>query len=361
MRILFVTLPRRPSEAEAVRPWWLVADGRLVASGNDSGWLPRAVERGEAGPTSVVGIADPGAVRLSPLDAEATTPQMRGKAAIDARREALGGLEANHAVAGGTHVAVVARDRMQDWLDWAARCGVGLDHIVPAASLLPQDGTWRDLSLGDWQMSANEHVAILDEPALAATLRGDAPVERLDQAAVDALIAGSAFPLPLDLRSGPFARRRSWRPDLSRLREFAILGGVIVLLALAIPIAEIAKWSFAADALDEEAADIASASLGRPVTIDEAEAALRSEGGAQAGGPALFGALYAAMESENIVRASQLSYANGTVSARLTAPDMAAIQRLLDRLQRDGWQVAARPGPSSNGQASVDLDLGAIR
>ncbi|MCJ8191265.1 type II secretion system protein GspL [Sphingomicrobium aestuariivivum] len=357
-RTLLLWLPTR-ADAPAACPWWEVAEGRLVAHGSDSGWLPRSAE-GSSEPVTTIGLVGPAEVRLEPRAADApTSPQAKTAARLGAEGKALG--TDPHAAVSDAWIATTDGARMQDWLDWAAAQDIALDRIVPAAALLPRDGDWHEARFGPHVVIAKDGMAIPDDEALVAALVGDAFVDSMDNdAIVDALVALEDG-VPVDLRQGRFARVRRWKPDPRRLREFAWLILAIFLVALAIPVTKAVLWEREAGSLDRETAAIATAALGRPVEAAAAEAELRAaigQGGAATGATQAIATLLAAMQAEPTVEASMIFFgADGMLNARLAASDAGAINRILMTLQQRGWTVTANPVPGGDGRAAVDLSL----
>ena len=105
---------------------------------------------------------------------------------------------------GLTPVALVPIARMALWVEGDP------DLIVPETLLLlpPAEGLVRR-GLDHRGLAA----AFSVEPELAALLVGDAPVETIDEEAFEAGLAAALADPVLNLRQGPFARRRQWRID----------------------------------------------------------------------------------------------------------------------------------------------------
>lgn len=343
---LFLALPMDPERADAARAWWLVGD-ELIASGNDAGWRERT-----AG-ARVVGIADPAHARLVPLAEDARgNPQLAGKALIEARRDALG--DDVIAVRSDDWIALGDRELVDSWKDWAQRHDASLDAIVPLASLLPHPDGWHRMVFGNWTILFSRHRAIPDEAALASAVVGDEPVTDWEGDAA-ALLVSAARRLPASLL--PRARRR-WSVDRARLRLMGMLAGALLVALLAMPIVEMLRWNGAADRLDAQSVATASRALGRDVTIEEAEGAMRAERvmpHASAG--AMLAALTQAMSAEPTVTARTIDYSRGRLTVALTAPDPQALQRLADLLQRQGWRLAVQQtGAASGNEILLDMD-----
>ena len=365
-RSLLVLLPDLPDPSHSEAHWWEVEDGALSASGTGSEWLVKSARTGKE-PLLLTGLVGPERVRLERRDPEAlASAQARTVARLEAEQAALG--PDPHAVAAADAmngwIATTDAAAMRRWLDWAAQHDAELDQIVPLAALLPADGKWVEARIGDRVIVARDGLALPDEPALVEALVGDAFVDTLDEQALEARIVAAVPNPPIDLRSGRFARARRWAPDPARLREFAILVALVLLVALLIPIAKAMRWDSESDRLDAETAAIATAALARPVDADTAESELRAAvgsgaaGGGGTAGSQAFATLLAEMDAEPSVEASLIAFdASGTLTARLAAADVEAINRLLLGLQRRGWALTANPVGDGAGRAMVDLTL----
>src|SRR3546814_15638162 len=66
---------------------------------------------------------------------------------------------------------------------------------------------------------------------------------------------------PVNLRQGAFAKRRQWKVEWPLVRRMAWLVAGILLLTLAIQVASIFRYTFAADALEAETAAVAASVL----------------------------------------------------------------------------------------------------
>jgi general secretion pathway protein L len=108
------------------------------------------------------------------------------------------------------------------------------------------------------------------EPELADLILAGASVETIDAATFRAGIADALAHPPVNLRQGPFAKRRRWRIQWKLIRRLALLGLAIVMVTLAIQVTSIMRYSFAADALELEAQRIASRALPGTVQVTNA-------------------------------------------------------------------------------------------
>ncbi|WP_260483127.1 type II secretion system protein GspL [Sphingomicrobium flavum] len=360
MKRLLLLLPERPDDHGVEVPWWLAEDGNILARGSDGAWRDHLIED-----PPVSAIAPAGAARIELVDKDAiAAPQARTAARLAVIDRAIGGPDRLHSAIGTLPderglVAVVDKKLMEDWLGWARRHDLDLRHLFPAASLIPADGKWHEAQLAGHIMVGRDGKVFADSPELLAALVGDAFVDTLDQAALEAALLREAEAPSVDLRSGAFAYRKPWRIEPGRLKEFAVLIALILFVWLLIPFIQALRYTAAADRLDEESAALASDVLGRAVSAEEAETALMATGGQQIVAGDALAALLAALQSENLVRAETLTWAgNGQIAASLSAPDEQALGRLVSTLQRDGWQVSSTPRASTDGRAAIDLTMG---
>ena len=118
------------------------------------------------------------------------------------------------------------KDAMAAWLDWARGLGADPNHVVPAAALLPLSDSWSAAAFGDEHVIGRRGTVFPDEPELAAAIVGDSKVETLDEEQVRSALAHAAEALPIDLRTGRFARRRGVAIEGRRIRQLAILAAL---------------------------------------------------------------------------------------------------------------------------------------
>jgi general secretion pathway protein L len=360
---IIVALPEAAAGASADAHWWRVVDGRVDTDRLDASWTALSAE----GTCRLVGLAPAAAVHLlfDDTDRTGSTPsQAVAVARFEALESSLGDAETLHAVSaqvppGGQIVtAVVANSMMLEWVDWARAAGAELDQIVAFAIHLPLDERWSSIAIGNDHIMARRGLVIPNDPALAEVLVGSEQVELVDAEVVrSALLAIAERPL-LDLRTGRFARKRRLAIDRDRIRELVLLACVVPLVTLLWAVVSIVKLNSATDELNALTVELASAALGRPVTLENAEAELAQRGGGGPGLSAPLAALYQALQSEAAVTSTQIGYGSGgTFSATLAAPSHNDINRLLLTLQRNGYRVTAVPRQSPDGRTMVDLTM----
>ena len=248
---------------------------------------------------------------------------------------------------GLTPVALVPSDRMAQWLAVAAAAGFDPDLVIPAPLLLapPEQGfVRRDLEgLADYRGLA---AAFTVEPELAELLVDGAPVEAVEEAQFAAGLAPILASPLLNLRQGPFLRRRQWRLEGQRLRRVAMFAILLVVLTLVAQVATILSYTFAADRLQAEADALAATTTG---------------GGADTrpGFGAVAAILFDAVRATPNVEVSRIEYRpDGSLGATLMLDNPATFTALETRIEASG--LAVEPGERRNagGRPTADLVVG---
>jgi general secretion pathway protein L len=366
---LVFSLPAVPDAAQPEAHWWRVIDGVIVARGADGDWVGQTGAADGAG-RRLIGLAPAAAVRLAlaePSPAATTPRQAAAVARVAAVEQSLGDPETLHAASvaipdgdGALVTAIVANSTMLEWLDWAKALGADPDHIVPAAALLPVGEEWVAATVGAEHLVGRRDVVFANEPALAQAIVGNADVKELPAEVIDAELAAMAEAPILDLRTGRFAKRRRLVIDRDRIRELIVLACLIPIVTLLWAIVSVVRLENSSDRLDAETLRIAQSVVGRPVTLETAEAEMVQRRGSSAG-PGLsapLAALYKGLQGETAISSTQIGYrAEGTLSATLAAPTIDEINRLLVVLQRDGYRITAVPRQAPDGRAMVETTI----
>jgi general secretion pathway protein L len=363
--VLFVLLPDAPVEGDGSAHWWRLAANGIVGEGIDSAWLDLA---GPGGP-EVIALAPSAHVRIdfAGEDSAAANPRQAATIArVSAVDRSLGEQQTLHAASAelaGEEPAIVAavasNAKMLEWVDWAERLGARIDHIVPAAMVLPLGDQWARAAVGSDRIVGRRGTVMPDEPGLTDALLdpGEEPALLDPETFPEALARIAAAPVP-DLRTGRFARRRIVF-GRSRLRELAYLLAAIILVTTLIAIVEIAQLNSSTEALDRQTLEIARAVGGPAVTLETAEAELVQRAG-NAGGGQMSGTLaevLARLQPEPAVSVITLGYSQGTMTLTLAAPSVDSINRVLLALQRDGYKVTAVPRQGSDGRSMADVTV----
>jgi general secretion pathway protein L len=332
-------------EGGAFGRWLLLDEGGVAAEGVARDGLPES-------PVRAV-LAVPGdqltlhwielAEGLAPAQAAAAARLMLADASaepLSTMHVAVGRPER-----GLTPVALVPSDRMALWLAVAEAAGLDPDLVIPAPLLLapPEAGfVRRDLDgLADYRGPA---AAFTVEPELAELLVDGAPVEAVDEARFQAGLAPILASSPLDLRQGPFLRRRQWKLEGQRLRRVGMFALALVVLTLVVQVATILSYTFAADRLQAEA-DALAAAGGRADT--------------RPGFGAAAAILFDAVRATPNVEVSRIEYRpDGSLGATLMLDNPATLTALEARIEASG--LAVEPGERRNagGRPSADLVVG---
>ena len=366
---LVIELPAVPDRNRAETHWWRAADGALLEARASDEWTGLLLDQ-DGLPRKLVALAPASAVRVSYAEAspDAATPrQAEAIARVAALESSLGDAGTLHAVSAQTDrpqrpivTAVADNGIMLAWLEWLSAFGADADHIVPAGSLTPAGDDWLEAQFGSQAVISRGALVMSGEAGLTAALVGEDQISRLDQAQADAILAAAAVSPPIDLRTGPFARRRRLLLDRDRIRQLALLASAIPLIALIWALVVLLKLNGATERLNRETLSMAESSLGRPVALENAEAELRARvGGAGYGGfqPTL-AALYGELQAGQGVTSTELGYRpDGTLAVTLAAPTVDSVNRLLVALQRNGYRITAVPRQSPDGRAMVDITI----
>jgi general secretion pathway protein L len=222
-----------------------------------TGTLLRFAGGGEAllvaGTPPRTALAVPGtevAIHWLELAGELTAAQAAAAARLllaDASAEPLSAMHvaAGRSEDGLTPIALVPNAAMAAWLADQA----DPDLVIPETLLIaaPAEGFVRR-GLDHRGRAA----AFSAEPELAAMLTGGAPVAEISEAAFEAGLPATLADPQINLRQGPFARRRQWKADRGALRRVALLAAALALLTLVVQLALIMRYSFDADRIEAE-------------------------------------------------------------------------------------------------------------
>jgi general secretion pathway protein L len=339
--------------------WLHLADAGIVREGEG---LPPTDD-------GIVAVAPAEAVTLHWAALPARSPAQATAAArllvADASATPIGEL---HVVAGDEGdgerpIAVVTLAAMAGWL--ADLSGHGIDPlaIIPAALLLPRsdEGYVRGLIAGA-ALVRGRTTGFADEARLTEMVVGEAPLTTLARADLDtAVIAALATP-PLDLRQGPFARRRRIGIDWPLIRRLALLGAAILLVTLAIDLVRIAKYSFGADALAARADALGRTGLTRGETVTDVDRQLgeRLSGvrGPGLGFSTTAAAVYAAVRATPGTELTSLDFqSNGSLRVGVGAARESLPTDLKRTLEAAGFTVTAGTFQSSNGRVTGEMTV----
>jgi general secretion pathway protein L len=323
-------MPTSPTEAE------LLAGARLRFVGDGAELIVP-----EAAPREVLAV--PGtavAIHWLELTGDLTGPQAAAAARLmlaDASAEPIAQMHvaAGRPEQGLTPIALVPRMLMEGWL----ADGADPDLVIPTSLLLlpPAEGLVR---------RGLDHRGLAQafsvEPELADLLTGGAAVTEIDDSVFEGGLAAALAAPVLNLRQGPFARRRQWQVDPGARRRIVMLVAALLVVSLVLQLATIMRYSFAADRLAEEAARLAPRA-GAPVRPDFDRLA-----------PALFEAVRATPNAQ----LTRLDYRpDGSLAATVQVDSAATLAALRARAEAGGAITEGGSIATIAGQQSADIVL----
>lgn len=354
-----------PTDEASPYRWLRVADNAIIA-------------RGEGLPAPPTDVELPRLVSVAPADAVtlhwAELPDRSTAQAIAAARLAVA--EATAAPLADLHVAVgrenagderpigvVASERMRAWLASLAVAGVDPDAIVPAPLLLPrpEQGFIR-ADLAGHSVVRGPTSGFADEARLTELVTGNTPPETLDRQAVEeAIIAAAAAPV-LNLRQGPFAKRRRRAIDWALVKRLVWLTAAIILVTLFISLFSIIRTEVTASGIEARADLIATQALPAGATITDPQRQLAERLAGMRGGGLGFSrtaaAVFDAVQAEPGTELTALSFdESGALKASVTAQSESSANDLKNRLEDLGFTVDASTFTSQAGQLSGDLTV----
>ncbi|WP_158266379.1 type II secretion system protein GspL [Allosphingosinicella deserti] len=248
---------------------------------------------------------------------------------------------------GATCVALVSAATMAHWLSLLAQNGVSARSIVPETALLPApaDGLVR-FDAGATALCRGPDEAFALEAPIAALVLGNRPVRALTQAEWEGGIA-SALSAPLvDLRQGPFARRRM-HVERGFVQRAALLVFAILAVTIAAQLVAAYRDSAASGRMEAEARSIASAALPRGRSVVDPPAQLKARlaelGGGAGGFSAEASMLFAALRETPQASLAGLGYRDGALSVTIGADAPATLATLRTRIQAAGYAIAGPP------------------
>jgi general secretion pathway protein L len=346
-----------------IEGWMGIADGGIAGRGAGT----EGSEKHRGAPVVAVAPGEEVTLRWLELPAGLSPAQAAGAARLMVAEISAQPLDELHVAAGqeagegGTRcVGLVPMATMREWLASVEAAGFEAERLIPETLLLaaPADG-FATRDAGPLRLYRARDEAFAAEPELGELLlagRGAVSVEG-DSRLVEALAQA-----PLDLRQGPFARRRDWRVAPARARRLAILVAALMLVSLAVQIALIARYIFAADAAEAETLRIAAAALPRSPGLTDPEAALTQRLAELRGGGAGFGAtagaLFEAVKATPNVELSALAFApDGTLRTTVQADTPAAVESLRQRVEASGFAAEVTAPRSGGGRRVADLSV----
>ncbi len=260
-------------------------------------------------------------------------------------------------------IGVVAIARMRDWLNALAAQGIDPDAMIPAPMLLPRpaEGFVRADFGGD-AVVRGPTSGFADEQCLTDIVTGgNAPVTIAQDALEAAVVAAIARPA-LDLRQGVFAKRDPIAFDIGQLRRAAWLVAAILLVTLAITLVQIARYSFAADAIEQRADRLARSGLPRGETVNDAgrqlEARLVRMRGAGVGFSQSAAIVFDAVRNVPGSEVRSLSFdSTGKLRVSLVTQNEGQVTDVMARIGARGLTATPSTFTSGGGRVSGDLTV----
>jgi general secretion pathway protein L len=348
-------------DAQASFRWWRMDAARSVEEGE--GLPPPADD------DRLVAVTPAEAVTLHWAALPARTPAQATAAARILAGEASAVPAAELHVAIGEEgseerpIAVVGADAMRRWLAELAVAGIDPDAMVPAPMLLPRpDEGFARAELGGAGVVRGRTSGFADEARLTELVTGGEPPRVIGRDELsEALAAAVAMPA-LDLRQGPFARRRRVGLDWALIRRLARIALSILAVTLAISLVQLAKYSFAADALEAQADRLAATGLPRGETVTDADRQLSERLGAVRGPGLGFtgmsAAVFAAVRATPGTEVTGLDFQpSGDLKLSVAAARESLPTDLKRAIERAGFVVEASTFTSANGRVAGEMTV----
>lgn len=340
--------------------WMRVVDARVVGEGEG---IPEAIDE----ETIAVAPADAVTLHWAELPSRSTA-QATAAARILAAEASASPLAELHVAVGDEGasdrpIGVVGAATMRDWLRMLAEAGVDPVAVVPAPMLLPrpEEGYARAELAGSGVVRGTSS-GFADEARLTELVTGGSSPATIDRDTLEAAIVAAAASPTLDLRQGPFARRRRFAIDWRLIRRLALLSLTILAVTLAISLVRIAKYSFGADALEAEANTVAVAGLPRGETVVDAARQL-DERLSRVRGPGLgftntTAAAFAAVRATPDTEVTGLDFqANGDLRLSVAVEREALATDLKRALEAAGFTVRAGVFQAAAGRVTGELTI----
>lgn len=349
--------------------WWRVADGLVSDSGAGDDW--RDVLGNEARVIALV-PADEAPVRWIELP-DLTAAQAQAAARLATADTVLGDPQSLHIAAGApladgrVPTAAVSRAAMADWTEQLAAMELRADAIVPIAALPPPPPADQALRV-EWGQDAllvTSAMSAPADPALDALRVGTAEIKQAPADAPMLWLADLSNHVPLDLMQGDYAQRRSAAFTPSQQRWLIRLTVAALLLAVALPLAQMWVWSRTVAAADARTLAVAKSAGIAASDAATAEAEIDRRLAARGGGPlalsAPLGGLYRALQAQPAVALRSLSHvANGTLTVTLASPRTQEVNAVLTDLQARGFVVTAQAMAGSDGMQMANITIRAV-
>lgn len=352
--------------------WWHVRDGAVQAWGCDPDPLTASQAYGpDAAPEDVgtIALVPSHLTSIMGHDAisEATDSQALAAAKMAAKANSLEGdnvhIVGSMVASGEVVTASIGRDILSTGLVRLQALGIDPDAIIPSGWLLPlvEDGAV-SADFGFDRVLRSENIIATDDPALRRIFLAERTVTPITGDAFDAMMVGASERRDLDFRSGAFAKKTRRAIDAVQKRRLGWMAAALVLVTIALPLVQLAKYHGAASEAEEAALASAATVVGEQVDADSAERALDQRLIAENRGNIMFpvpaSALYSALQQVPDVALTRMVYGeNGIVSATLSAVRNEDINPVLIAMQEAGFLITATPRTDATGSAQADITV----
>lgn len=367
-----ILLTAFPATGDESLYWWHVVDGAVQAWGCDPDPLAASQAYGpDKVPEDVLTIALVPSHLTSIMGHEAiegtTESQALAAARMAAKARSLEG-EKVHIVgtlagSGEAVTASIGRDILSAGLVRLQALAIDPDAIIPSGWLLPVAGDAAvSADFGFDRVLRAGPIIATDDPALREIFFADRTISPITGDDFDAMMVGVPEKTGLNFRSGPFAKKIQRAMDAGQKRRLGWMAVALVIVTLAIPLVQLAKYHWAADAADETALARAATVVGEQENPESAERALDQRLIAENRGNIMFpvpaSALYSALQQAPAVSITRMAYGeNGIVSATLSAVRNEDINPVLIAIQEAGFIITATPRTDATGSAQADITV----
>jgi general secretion pathway protein L len=367
--LLLIAFPAADDEALY---WWRVADGAVQAAGCDPDpWVASQTDGPDEAQVDIRVVALVASHLTTMMAHEAisdvTDNQALAAASMTAKANSLDSanlqIVATMDDAGAVVTASVGRDILSAGLVRLQALELDPDAIIPSGWLLPVAGDGAaSADFGFDQVVRADDLIATDDPALREILFADQAITPVTGNAFDAMLAGAYGKSDLNFRSGPFAKKTQRAMDATQKRRLGGMVAALVVVSLAVPLVQLAKYHWAASAADEAALASAAPVVGEQQNPDSAERALDQRLVAENRGNIMFpvpaSALYSALQQVPNVSITRMAYGeNGIVSVTLSAVRNEDINPALLAMQEAGFLITATPRTDATGSAQADITV----
>lgn len=352
--------------------WWYFEGGALVQSGCDTDPLLAAGLKTPVNATDEIYFAAilPAAratVRWHGAIEDATEKQALAAAIISARDESISGSDVHVAamISPSGTVATAATDHplMQAGLAHCQQLGLDPDAIIPAGWLIdPSEDQLVEADFGFDKVLRGEELILPDDPFLRQHLTDGESAKVLTAKEIETILLRAGDEGLLNLRSGALVKKTRRTMDGSQRRLLGWMVAVLVLVSLAIPLMQLAKYYWAADTADTAAMTAAELIVGPVDDLELAERQLderlinENKGNIAFSVPAA--TLFEAVQKTPGVTLDRLTYEqSGIVAATLSAVRNEDINPVLLAIQNAGFSITATPRTDATGAAKADVTV----